>query len=222
MNGSDDGDNCALMSWGMAAFAAFLAFVLLLVLGDWRVIQAIFAAGVILIGVGLGMSWLFCTPLPGPVVTSGTAAPKPDTAPAPASAEATEPEPAPQHAAPAEATEPLVRTGVQLSGEEELASRKGSWTYSPESADGDPEGVKPALLQEAPADGGDDLQQIKGIGPKLAELCNRLGIYRFSQIAAWSEAEVAWVDSNLEGFKGRVSRDNWVEQAKALSSNGAG
>jgi NADH-quinone oxidoreductase subunit E len=31
---------------------------------------------------------------------------------------------------------------------------------------------------------------------------------------------VAWVDQNLEGFKGRVSRDNWVEQAKTLASGG--
>ncbi|MCR9107605.1 NADH-quinone oxidoreductase subunit E [Marivita sp. XM-24bin2] len=81
-------------------------------------------------------------------------------------------------------------------------------------------GLKPATL-DAPKDGkGDDLKRIKGIGPKLAALCNRLGFYHFDQIASWTDEEVAWVDENLEGFKGRVSRDNWVEQAKTLASGG--
>ena len=55
--------------------------------------------------------------------------------------------------------------------------------------------------------------------PKLEILCNRLGFYHFDQIAAWTAAEIAWVDDNLEGFKGRVSRDNWVGQARALASS---
>ncbi|MCI5111821.1 MAG: NADH-quinone oxidoreductase subunit E [Marivita sp.] len=81
-------------------------------------------------------------------------------------------------------------------------------------------GLKPATL-DAPKDGkGDDLKRIKGIGPKLAELCNRLGFYHFDQIASWTAEEVSWVDQNLEGFKGRVSRDNWVQQAKTLASGG--
>ncbi len=72
-----------------------------------------------------------------------------------------------------------------------------------------------------PRDGGaDDLKQIKGIGPKLEVLCHDLGFYHFDQIAAWTEAEVAWVDDNLEGFKGRVTRDDWVAQAKVLAAGG--
>ena len=43
-------------------------------------------------------------------------------------------------------------------------------------------------------------------------------VLHFDQIANWTEAEVAWVNANLEGFKGRVSRDGWVEQAKILAS----
>ncbi|UXX83972.1 hypothetical protein [Roseovarius pelagicus] len=61
---------------------------------------------------------------------------------------------------------------------------------------------------------------IKGVGPKLEALLNRLGFYHFDQISNWTAAEVAWVDQNLEGFKGRVSRDNWVEQARILSEGG--
>jgi len=81
-------------------------------------------------------------------------------------------------------------------------------------------GLKPVTMA-APKDGkGDELKQIKGIGPKLEKVCNKLGFYHFDQIASWTDEEVAWVDQNLEGFKGRVSRDNWVEQAKTLASGG--
>lgn len=77
--------------------------------------------------------------------------------------------------------------------------------------------ARPAALTAARAGGADDLKRIKGIGPKMEETCNALGFYHFDQIAAWTEAEVAWVDDNLTGFKGRVTRDNWVEQAKLLA-----
>ncbi len=81
-------------------------------------------------------------------------------------------------------------------------------------------GTRPEAL-EAPRDGGaDDLKLIKGVGPKLEALCHSLGFYHFDQIANWSEDEVAWVDANLQGFKGRVTRDGWVDQAKVLSSGG--
>ena len=45
-----------------------------------------------------------------------------------------------------------------------------------------------------------------------------MGFYHFDQIAGWTASEIAWVDENLEGFKGRVTRDNWVEQSKLLAS----
>ena len=64
------------------------------------------------------------------------------------------------------------------------------------------------------------MKQIKGIGPKLEKLCNELGFYHFDQIANWSADEVAWVNANLAGFKGRVTRDTWVEQATILAAGG--
>lgn len=79
---------------------------------------------------------------------------------------------------------------------------------------------KPAGM-DGPRDGGaDDLKKIKGVGPKLEKLLNSMGYWHFDQIAAWGESDVAWVDENLEGFKGRVSRDNWVSQASTLASGG--
>ena len=80
------------------------------------------------------------------------------------------------------------------------------------------EQVRPEALTQAREGGADDLKRIKGIGPKLEELCNSLGFYHFDQIAAWTASEVAWVDDNLAGFKGRVTRDAWVDQAKLLAS----
>ena len=83
------------------------------------------------------------------------------------------------------------------------------------------EGVKPASLAAARDGKGDDLTQISGVGPRLQALCQKLGFWHFDQIAAWTPAEVAWVDANLEGFKGRVTRDNWVAQAKVLAAGGS-
>ncbi len=79
---------------------------------------------------------------------------------------------------------------------------------------------RPAALTAPRAGQADDLKRIKGVGPKLEALCNRLGFFHFDQIAGWTAAEVAWVDENLEGFKGRVSRDDWVTQAAILAEGG--
>ncbi|KNG92486.1 NADH-quinone oxidoreductase subunit E [Pseudaestuariivita atlantica] len=81
-------------------------------------------------------------------------------------------------------------------------------------------GTKPQTLSAARDGGPDNLKNIKGVGPKLEALLHRLGFFHFDQIASWSDDEVAWVDRNLEGFKGRVTRDAWVEQAKTLASGG--
>lgn len=64
----------------------------------------------------------------------------------------------------------------------------------------------------------DDLKKISGVGPSMEELLHSLGYYHFDQIAAWTPAEVAWVDDNLEGFKGRATRDNWSSQARELAN----
>ena len=78
----------------------------------------------------------------------------------------------------------------------------------------------PASLAAARDGQPDDLKQIKGVGPKLEKLLHSMGFYHFDQIAAWTDDEVAWVDENLTGFKGRVTRDEWVAQARTLTSGG--
>lgn len=66
----------------------------------------------------------------------------------------------------------------------------------------------------------DDLKLISGVGPKLEEVLNGLGIYKYEQISKWKKAEREWVDGYLK-FKGRIDRDDWVKQAKALAKGGA-
>jgi predicted flap endonuclease-1-like 5' DNA nuclease len=260
MNDTNGQVSCAVVSWAMAVGAGFLAFVLLMLLGDWRFMQAVFASAVIVVALGFVFSLLFCSPLPKHgEARAPTAKPEqPTAAPAPVAAPVAEapqhdpvaevaiaPEPTPEPTAPEPEAEPapepvnvsapaasddqLIKPSQPLAGQAELASRKGSWTYTP-----DPEpqpkaaapvteaaAEKPELLDSPPEDGGDDIKQIKGIGPKMEKLCNSLGIYRFAQIASWSDAEVAWVDANLEGFKGRVVRDEWVAQAQILAAGGS-
>ena len=80
------------------------------------------------------------------------------------------------------------------------------------------EGDKPDLLTEARGGQPDNLKEIKGIGPKLEEMLFGMGVFHFDQIGAWTERELAWVDANLEGFKGRASRDEWVAQARQLAA----
>ncbi len=77
---------------------------------------------------------------------------------------------------------------------------------------------RPASLKAPRSGKPDDLKLIKGVGPVLEELCHKLGYFHFDQIAEWTTAEIAWVDENLEGFKGRVTRDEWVVQARDLAA----
>ncbi len=79
-------------------------------------------------------------------------------------------------------------------------------------------GTRPEMLKKAKGKA-DDLKQIKGVGPKLEKMLNALGVHHYWQIANWSDEELAWVDDNLEGFRGRASRDDWVAQAKALAGD---
>jgi predicted flap endonuclease-1-like 5' DNA nuclease len=62
----------------------------------------------------------------------------------------------------------------------------------------------------------DDLTQIEGIGPFIARLLQQQGINSFAQISQWTEADIEQVTKAIGYFPGRITRDNWVGQAKIL------
>lgn len=119
-------------------------------------------------------------------------------------------EPAPAAAPKAGAAQAQARRDVGMMGEAGQAMKASVAAVADQ----------PVGMAAARAGGADDLKRIKGIGPKLETLLNSMGYFHFDQIASWTEKEAAWVDNNLKGFKGRVSRDNWVAQAQVLAAGG--
>lgn len=75
-----------------------------------------------------------------------------------------------------------------------------------------PKRQKVARVAEVQAD---DLKRISGIGPKLEQVLNEMGVRRYADVALWSDKDVQRIDDQL-GFAGRIARDGWVAQAKAL------
>jgi predicted flap endonuclease-1-like 5' DNA nuclease len=98
---------------------------------------------------------------------------------------------------------PPKRNGqAKSSGSEEVAPEVG--------ADG-----RPAALV-APRDGRkDDLKRIKGVGLRIENTLNELGIFHLDQIAGWDRKTIAWIDDYLS-FRGRIDREKWVQQARKL------
>ena len=74
----------------------------------------------------------------------------------------------------------------------------------------------PKLFKSATRGKKDDLKKISGVGPKLEGLLNRNGVYYFWQVSKWNKSDIKFIDDRLQVFKGRISRDDWVTQAKSL------
>jgi predicted flap endonuclease-1-like 5' DNA nuclease len=66
----------------------------------------------------------------------------------------------------------------------------------------------------------DDLKRIRGIGVLIENRLNAMGVTAYEQIANWTAADIERVSQSLD-FKGRIERENWVEQARILASGGA-
>ncbi len=79
--------------------------------------------------------------------------------------------------------------------------------------------AKPVPLFTAPSEAPDDIEMIRGIGPVLRQKLNDLGITTFKQIAAFTPEDIARIDEVLD-FKGRIEREDWIGQARALSGKG--
>lgn len=191
MNKPISSTSCQSGCWILAAASGLVVLAVCLFLIELGILASIFMGAVVFIVVGLLLGWIFCSELK-PLVQSNETSTAP-SAPEPAPAPAAEPAPVTAPVAQAPEVEAPVVEAVE-------------------------DAVRPEALSGARDGGADDLKMIKGVGPKLEIMLNELGFYHFDQIAGWSAAEVAWVNDNLTGFKGRVSRDNWVEQARKLAS----
>ena len=77
-----------------------------------------------------------------------------------------------------------------------------------------PKVVKPKAAISIP----DNLEVLKGLGPKVASMLQALGVTSIAQVASWTEADVAEIDAKLGAFAGRIKRDNWVDQAQLLAA----
>ncbi|CAN7261504.1 5' DNA nuclease [Neorhizobium sp. LjRoot104] len=121
--------------------------------------------------------------------------------------------PAPKAAVTATKTKPATKPAVKA----KVATAKTVPPKAPAKPAVEARAVKAskAKVTKAKALGGGDLKQISGIGPKLVEVLNGLGVTNLAQVAAWGEADIARFDSEL-GLNGRIGRDDWVGQAKAL------
>ncbi|WP_375173518.1 endonuclease [Pseudooceanicola sp.] len=234
------GNNCKRNSWIAAVVLGIIVFLIALPGFFGALVLGVIAALIL----GFGLTVFVCRDegtapnaasdqAPGAVAAPAAApapAPAPEAAQAdrPANAGAATASPATAKADTAAKEKPASSPGkiadTETKGGTEPAAPVAAPPEKPAVADAtaataaDGEGTKPAGLS-APRDGkADDLRKIKGVGPKLQSTLNEMGYYHYDQIAAWTAEEVAWVDQNLKGFKGRVSRDNWVDQAKQLAT----
>ncbi len=109
-------------------------------------------------------------------------------------------------------------TGISVGGKTTKAEAKPKTPAAETPAAAESAKTESAELKfmDSPNGEPDDLKKISGVGPKIEEQLNELGIYHYSQIMAFSTEEVAMVDEKLN-FKGRIERDDWLSQAKELS-----
>jgi large subunit ribosomal protein L21 len=94
------------------------------------------------------------------------------------------------------------------------ASNKGAAPKAAAKVAAAPKAAAPKAAKAAPAAGG-DLKKLEGVGPALEKKLIEGGVTSLAQIAGWSAEEVAAFDEKLN-LKGRIERDGWVDQAKAL------
>ncbi len=70
-------------------------------------------------------------------------------------------------------------------------------------------------LLAAPRGAPDDLAKLTGVGPQIVKKLNEHGVFHYWQLAAMTPDEAAQLDADLR-FNGRITRDGWSDQAKAL------
>ncbi len=106
-------------------------------------------------------------------------------------------------------TEPLAEQIVVKGGEVPVE------TSSDPAGDLDQAGaVEPSNEGQAVGESPDDLKHIRGIGPALERFLHKRGVFWFSQVATWSQADIDKFEFLLPNFGGRIQRENWVHSAQ--------
>jgi len=222
-------EKCRMVCWGIGVIAGISAF--WVAWAPVSLIAALLLGLAIAVLVGLVLVGLFCrgNAHTAPIAASGdgdTTAVAADTAAVDAEKEAV----AAEERAAAEKAKADADASAKAKAEQAAAERAAkdaktakaaedaAAAAKPEVEAAESDGLKPEGLSGARDGQADNLKAIKGIGPKLEILCNDMGFYHFDQIAAWGPQEVAYMDANLKGFRGRVTRDGWIEQAKLLAA----
>lgn len=112
----------------------------------------------------------------------------------------------------------ILTGGAKPSGKKAVAPKKTAKTEAAKAETAKTE-AKPAKAEKAEtapsAEFKDDIKLIGGVGPALEKKLNAAGITSLTQIAKWTKADIAKYDEELD-FKGRIERDEWVDQAKDL------
>lgn len=213
---------------------------MLIVVGDFKIMTSLFFAFIVAVLAGISLLFGFAGPAPKANRASDIGKPHDAAIPVSPIAEVTDAEIVVERKMPAsvsdgaediqigevgrvadEAETEIGPDEIDTPAEQQEFLQDFGEPIGAEQDEGTSLGTKPRTYDEPPDGKADDLKRIMGIGPKLEEICNSLGIWRYDQIAAWTPEEVDWVDSHLKGFPGRVSRDDWVNQARILASGGS-
>lgn len=173
---------------------------------------------------------------PAAAAPAPSPAPAPAAAPPPAVAAAPQPAPAPVVAAAPEAapaapinTAPPAPIDTAPPAPIDIAAPADIAVAAPEAVVSDVaplRSVRSELLIGAeaarsprPAGESDDLKRIRGIGVLIEKKLNSLGIVHYEQVANWTGADIERISRILD-FKGRIERENWIEQARILATGG--
>ena len=130
------------------------------------------------------------------------------TGKAPVKTAATKKAAAPKAAAPKAAAKPIAEK-AKAEKAPKVKVEKAKAQKAPKA-----KAAKPAPVLSIP----ENLELIKGLGPKVNTLLKGLGVTSFAQVASWTAADVSEIDAQLGAFAGRITRDNWVDQAQLLAA----
>jgi predicted flap endonuclease-1-like 5' DNA nuclease len=104
----------------------------------------------------------------------------------------------------------------------ELGSLRSVRSEAYQTPEPGPEAAQKVAAQNkvARSNRANDLKRIRGIGVMIENRLRSLGVVSYEQIANWTAEDIDRVSQTLD-FKGRIERENWVEQARILASGGA-